>query len=95
MNEKQSDLRLTSALMIKGLGKYRIGRAQDQGYWLKKYSSLHGRLREQLQDCLNGKIIPHLMTRERTILIMKDKSKGNTASNDRPISCLPLVYELT
>ena len=34
------------------------------------------------------------MTRGRTVLIQKDKSKGNTPSNYRPITCLPLAWKL-
>ena len=34
------------------------------------------------------------MTRGRTSLLQKDKSKGNVASNYRPITCLPLMWKL-
>ena len=34
------------------------------------------------------------MTKGRTVLIQKDKSKGNVASNYRPITCLPIVWKL-
>ena len=34
------------------------------------------------------------LTRGRTSLLQKDKSKGNVASNYRPITCLPLMWEL-
>ena len=34
------------------------------------------------------------LTRERTSLLQKDKSKGNVASNYRPITCLPLMWKL-
>ena len=34
------------------------------------------------------------MTKERTVLTQKDKSKGNEASNYRPITCLPLTWKL-
>ena len=30
----------------------------------------------------------------RTSLLQKDKSKGNVASNYRPITCLPLMWKL-
>ena len=30
----------------------------------------------------------------RTSLLQKDKSKGNIASNYRPITCLPLIWKL-
>ena len=34
------------------------------------------------------------MTYGRTVLCVKDRSKGNAASNFRPISCLPLMWKL-
>ena len=34
------------------------------------------------------------MTKGRTLLIMKDVSKGNLPRNFRPISCLPLTWKL-
>ena len=38
--------------------------------------------------------VPSWSTRERTSLLQKDKSKGNVASNYRPITCLPLMWKL-
>ena len=34
------------------------------------------------------------MTKRRTILKLKEKENGKTASNHRPITCLPLVWKL-
>ena len=34
------------------------------------------------------------LTRGRISLIQKDKSKGNVASNYRPINCFPLMWKL-
>ncbi len=34
------------------------------------------------------------MTKGRTILIQKDKAKGNTSSNYRPITCLPIAWKI-
>ena len=45
-----------------------------QGFWLKNFNSLHERVRLQLKKCV------------RTSLLQKDKSKGNVASNYRPIT---------
>ena len=38
--------------------------------------------------------VPSWMTRRRPSLLQKDKSKGNVASNYRPITCLPLMRKL-
>ena len=62
-----------------------------QGFWLKNFSSLHERVRLQLKECLDSGFAPSLLTIRRTSLLQKDKSKGNLASNYRPITCLPLM----
>ena len=38
--------------------------------------------------------MPSWLTRGRTSLLQKDKSKGNVASNYRPITCLSLMWKL-
>ena len=38
--------------------------------------------------------MPSCLTTGRTSLLQKDKSKGNVASNYRPITCLPLKWKL-
>ena len=38
--------------------------------------------------------VPSWLTRGRTSLLLKDKSKDNVASNYRLITCLPLISKL-
>ena len=38
--------------------------------------------------------MPSLLTKQRTALLQKDKSKGNIASNYRPTTCLLLMWKL-
>ena len=61
-----------------------------QGFWLRNFSSLHKRVRLQLKECLDSVFV----SRGRTSLLQKHNSKGNVASNYRPISCLPLMWKL-
>ena len=65
-----------------------------QGYWFKKFTHLHGRISEHLQECIEIGLVPEWMTTGRTSLIRKDQEKGNAASNYRPITCLPLMWKL-
>ena len=65
-----------------------------QGVLLKNFSSLHGRVRSQLKECLDSGFVSSWLTRRRTVLLQKDKSKGNVASIYRPIPCLPLMSKL-
>ena len=65
-----------------------------QGFWLKNFGSLHERVRLKLKECLESGFLPGWLTRGRTSLLQKDKSKCNAASIYRPITCLPLMWKL-
>ena len=66
-----------------------------QGFWLKNFSSFHEGVRLQLKECLDSGFVPSWLTRGRTSLLQKDKSKGNVASSYKPITCLPLIWKLS
>ena len=65
-----------------------------RGFWFKKLKSLHGQLTHALQECVANGVVPEWLTKGRTVLIQKDKSKGKAVSNYRPIACLPLMWKL-
>ena len=65
-----------------------------QGFWLNNFSSLQEKVRLQLKECLDSGFVASWLTRGRTSLLQKDKSKGNVASNYRPKTCLPLIWKL-
>ena len=66
-----------------------------QGFWLINFSNFHERIRLQLKECVDSGFVPWLWwTTGRTSLLQKDKSKGNVASNYRPITCAPLMWKL-
>ena len=65
-----------------------------QGFWFKKWTGLHPRLQECLQDCVCQGNVPEWMVRGRTVLIKKDPVKGVQASSYRPITCLPMMWKL-
>ena len=48
----------------------------------------------KLKVCLDSGFVPSWLTKGRTALLQKDKSKDNMASNYRPITCLPLMWKL-
>ena len=45
-------------------------------------------------QCLPGRKKPWWMTKGRTVLLKKDKSKANEGSNWRPITCPPFSCKL-
>ena len=65
-----------------------------RGFWFKKFPSVHEKLALSLQECLVSGEVPEWMVKGRTVLIQKDPTKGNQASNYRPITCLPLMWKL-
>ena len=61
---------------------------------MKKLTSLHDRIAEQLDDVLNGKkVIAEWMTLGKKNAVFKDH--GNGVDNYRPISCLPFMWKLS
>ena len=65
-----------------------------QGYWIKGFTTLHGRVAHQLNDIVQSKKVSSWLNKGRTVLIPKDSAEGNTPSNFRPITCLPLMWKL-
>ena len=47
-----------------------------------------------LESCITRGEVQDAMTTGRTLLLLKDRSKGNEVSNYRPINCLPLKWKL-
>ena len=97
MLKKQEKMDITTESLKKILGRMPNWKSPspdlDQEFWLKNFSSLHGRVRLQLKECLDSGFVPCWLTR-RTSLLQKDKSTGNAASNYRPTTCLPLMWKL-
>ena len=97
-DEGQDKIYITKDKKMRVMGKMPNWKAPGpdnvQGYWLKSLTPLHDKLVVYFQDCLDSGVVHDRLTRGRTVLIQKDKAKGNIASNYRPITCLPLVWEL-
>ena len=97
--EQQENIEITENLIRQQCKKIPNWKAPGpdgvQGYWIKKLTSLHGRIACQMDDMINNRIpVPSWMTQGRTVLCQKDHSKGNAVDNYRPISCLPLMWKL-
>ena len=63
-------------------------------FWLKKFTSIHGRLALEMNRCLQGVQVPEWMTKGMNSLIQKDPSKGNAPNNYRPITSLPMMQKI-
>ena len=65
-----------------------------QSFWIKKLTALHARITTQRQEILERESIPSWITLGKTVLCVKDVSKGNASDNLRPISCLPIMCKV-
>ena len=96
--KKQDKIDITIGSLKKILGRMLNWKSPGpdlvQGFWLKNFSSLHEKVRLQLKECLDSGFVPSWLTRGTTLLLQKDKSKGNVLNNYRPITCLPLMWKL-
>ena len=96
--KKQEKIDITTGSLKKILGRMPNWKSPGpdliQGFLLKNFSSFHERVRLQLKECLNSGFVASWLTRGRTSLLQKNKSKGNVASNYRPLICLPLMWKL-
>ena len=71
------------------------GKDGFQGFWIKKFPSLHEETAFQFNKILNGKEqLSDWLTYGRTVLCQKDQAKGDAEDNYRPTSCLPLIWKL-
>ena len=96
--EKQEDVVIELEDVRRGIRRMTNWKAPGpdavQGFWFKKFTSMHVRIASGLQGCLAQGWVPKWMTLGRTSLFMKDPSKGTRADNYRPIACLPLMWKL-
>ena len=85
----------TVASQLRKLSNWKVpGLDEVHGNWLKNFKSLHQRLAHHLKYTVENQQTPTWMITGRTTLVQKDKSKGNAASNYRPITCLPMMWKL-
>ena len=96
--KKQEKIDITTGNLKKILGRMPNWKSPCpdliQWFCLKNFSNLHERIRLQLKECLDSGFVPSWLTRGRTSLLQKYQSKGNLASNYRPITWLPLMWKL-
>lgn len=78
---QQDDVEVTPDIFRKVLGRMRPWKAPGpdavQAYWIKRFSGLHGRIRQQLEEVMRTGTTSRWMTTGRTVLIPKDPVKGN------------------
>ena len=96
--KKMEDVVVELEGVKKGIGRLSNwkapGRDQVRGFWFKKFLSLHLALTDALKECVLMGEVPGWMVEGRTVLIQKDPAKGRSASNYRPIACLPIMWKL-
>ena len=97
-SEKQNTVKITkddvkgklkSVPDWKGAGPDKI-----QGFWLKSFTAVHEVLATVLNECLEVGDVPGWLVEGRTILVMKDSTKGTEVGNYRPSACLIFIWKL-
>ena len=85
----QEKVDITKKSLKKNFGRMPNCKSQGpdlvQGLFLKNFSSFHETVRSKLKECLDSGFVPSRLTKGRTSFLQKDKSKGNIASNYRPV----------
>ena len=80
---------------LKGIWNWKTpGHDGIHGFWLKKFTSIHGRLALEINRCLQGAQVPDWMTKGKTTLIQKHPSIGTAPNNYRPITFLPMMWKI-
>ena len=64
------------------------------GFWFKKFTSIHDRLALEINRFLQDAQVPDWIAKGKTTLIEKDPSKGTSPINYRPIACLPMMWKI-
>ena len=89
-NEMQEDIRISVENVKTTVRKMTNWKALDpdfvQGYWFKRFSTLHSKLTEHLQTCVVVGDVPRWMTKGITTLIQKNPEKRNAPNNYQPIA---------
>ena len=70
------------------------GHDGKRGFWLKKFTSIHGRVALEMNRCLQDAQVRDWMTKGKTTLIQKDPSNGTAPNNYRPITCQPIMWKI-
>ena len=65
-----------------------------QEFWLKKFTSQHQSLPDELNENKQSFPIPSWLMKSRTVLIQKDPARDNAVGNYWPIACLILLWKL-
>ena len=65
-----------------------------QGFCLKRFNSLHQTIADILNNELQIPSILEWMMESRTVLILKNPTKGNAVGNYIPLACVSLLWKL-
>ena len=95
---KQETLTVTEAMVEKQIKKIANWKAPGpdgvHSYWFKFIKAVRSVLAALLNEALQSGNVAEWLTSGMTVLIVKDKDKGNKVTNFCPIACLPIVWKL-
>ena len=80
---------------LRKLPKWKVCRSDKVcGFWIKGFTNIREKIIKHLNKCLENSKTSEWITKGRTCLILKDEKKENETSNFRPITCLPIIWEV-
>ena len=95
---KQENITISTDKLKKQLQRVKNWKAPGPdellGCWIKTFISCHNRMAAQLQLCFEMNEIPNWLTTGKTVLITKDREKGNDVTNFRPKTCVRLMWKI-
>ena len=95
---KQENITISTDKLKKQLQRVKNWKAPGPdellGCWIKTFISCHNRMAAQLQLCFEMNEIPNWLTTGKTVLITKDREKGNDVTNFRPKICVRLMWKI-
>ena len=95
---KQENITISTDKLKKQLQRVKSWKAPGPdellGCWIKTFISCHNRMAAQLQLCFEMNEIPNWLTTGKTVLITKDREKGNDVTNFRPKTCVRLMWKI-
>ena len=94
---KRNSIPIKNSRVTKQLKKNKV--ESPWARWISRFFAeesyfVNGENCRALQNWLTTNQMSQWLTKDRTVLVIKDREKGNTATNFRPITCLPLGDEL-
>ena len=70
------------------------GHAGIHGFWYKKFTSIYDRQELEINRCLQEANVTEWVTKRKAYILPKTPPKWIATSNNRPITCQPILWKI-